>query len=312
MNKSCSLILLCVLLSACGVPAQSIGTAIAPATDTRQADLPTVTQEASPTATDTMVPSPTAEPRIPPERWQEWPVVPTVQPEMKIIFERGVELGNNPGAFSKIGDGEIATVWFLTQYDLGPSYYRLGPYSDLESVIKRFSGSFGHVGLAAGRGFNTTVILGPAPAGVTECQLGETRLNCELRTFHPSFAFISLGTNQVWQPETFEPELRRIIERLLKAEVVPILATKADNIEGDQRINWIIADLAYEYNLPLWNFWLAVQALPEHGLQSDHEHLTYAYSNFGNPLNFQYAWPWRNLTALQVLDSVVKSVTSLP
>jgi len=64
--------------------------------------------------------------------------------------------------------------------------------------------------------------------------------------------------------------------------------------------------------LPLWNFWRAVQPLPSHGLQPDNEHLTYAYSDFSNLINFQFAWPWRNLTALQVLDSVYQGVSSQP
>jgi hypothetical protein len=151
--------------------------------------------------------------------------------------------------------------------------------------------------------------LAPVPPGTKDCNPGETALDCELRVNHPSFAIVSLGTYQVWRPEVFEPGLRQIIERLLQAEVVPILSTKADNLEGNQRINTIIARLAYEYNLPLWNFWRAVQPLPGNGLQADHEHLTYSFSDFSNPFNFQSAWPWRNLTALQVLDSVYRGVT---
>ncbi len=308
-----TLVIVVAILTACNTSAGDKGRATATATSVPSiTEMPSATPTTSATASETPVPSPTADTRISPKRWQEWPIVPSASPEMKKIFQSGVELGNNPSAFSKIGDGEISTVWFLTQYDLGPSNYHLGSYSDLESVIKRFSGSFGHIGMAAGRGFNTTIILGPAPAGTTECQASETRLDCELRTFHPSFVIISLGTNQVWQPEIFKPELQRIIERLLEADVVPILSTKADNLEGDHRINQIIAELAYAYHLPLWNFWLAVQPLPDHGLQTDHEHLTYAYSDFNNPINYKYAWPLRNLTALQVLDSVAKSVTSQP
>jgi hypothetical protein len=272
----------------------------------------TVTPTLSERPTDTVVPSPTPDDHVSPESWQEWPVVPVVRPEMKAIYERGLLLGNNQGAFSKIGDGEISTVWFLTKYDLGQGNYQLGSYQGLQTVITKFSGSFGHIGVAAGRGFSTTIILGPAPAEQPECQTGESRLDCELRTFHPSIAFISLGTNQIWEPEIFESELGRIIERLLAVDVVPILATKADNLEGDQHINQIISRLAYENNLPMWNFWLAVQGLPDHGLQPDREHLTYSYSDFNNPVNFQYAWPWRNLTALQVLDSVFRGVTSQP
>jgi hypothetical protein len=264
------------------------------------------------TQTESLSPSATPDTRLSPDDWQNWPVVPTVSPEMKVLFQHGLALGNNPAAFSKIGDGEISTVWFLTQYDLDPSNYHLGSYTELESVIKHFSGSFGRVGPAAGRGYNTTIILDPVSAGTKDCNPGEARLDCELRVYHPSFAIVSLGTNQVWEPEVFEPGLRQIVEALLQAEVIPILSTKADNKEGNFRINIIIARLAYEYNLPLWNFWRVVQPLPAHGLQADNEHLTYTYSDFSNPINFQFAWPWRNLTALQVLDSVYQGVTSQP
>ena len=318
MNKAFALVLMCACLVACGAPRWGTQVPIGVTPITRVMDAPTATSTEppipteTPAPTDTLVPSPTPDTRLSPEDWQNWPVVPTVSSEMKVLFQHGLALGNNPAAFSKIGDGEVSTVWFLTQYDHGASNYLLGSHMELLPVIEHFSGSFGRVGPAAGRGYNTTIILGPVLAGTKDCNPGETHLDCELRVYHPSFAIISMGTNQVWQPEVFEPGLKQIIERLLKAEVVPIMSTKADNLEGNNRINTIIARLAYEYNLPLWNFWRVVQPLPAHGLQADHEHLTYSFSDFSNPINFQYAWPWRNLTALQVLDSVYRGVTSLP
>ena len=60
--------------------------------------------------------------------------------------------------------------------------------------------------------------------------------------------------------------LRKIITQLIDAGVVPILATKADNREKDERINRDMALLASEYDLPLWNFWAAVSDLPNRGL----------------------------------------------
>jgi hypothetical protein len=82
------------------------------------------------------------------------------------------------------------------------------------------------------------------------------------------------------------------------------LATKADNLEGDERLNQITARLAYEYEIPLWNFWAAVQQLPGHGLQEDLSHLTFAPNDFSDPDSFTRAWPVRNLTALQLLDAI--------
>ena len=233
----------------------------------------------------------------------------TVSARTLEIYRLGQELGNNPQVFSKIGDGEISTAWFFVSYDLGPAYYDLGAYADLKSVVDYFSGSFGRSSMAARRGFNTLMILDPASASRQDCSANESPLDCELRLNRPSFAFISLGTNQVWAPEDFETGLRLIVERLLEKGVVPILSTKADNLEGDQRINQIIANLAAEYDVPLWNFWLAVQPLPNHGLQSDLEHLTYYGESYNFAGNLQAAWPWRNLTALQVLDVVWRGVT---
>lgn len=251
--------------------------------------------------------------RLSPERWQEWTVVPEgLSQAMLEVYQHGLERGNNPQAFSKIGDGEISTVWFLCHYDLAPVNYNLGVYTDLQPIIDYFTGSFGRASLASGRGFNTTIILDPTRADKSQCLPGESPLDCELHLHRPSFAFVSLGTNQVWYPEVFEPGLREMVERLLEQGVIPILATKADNLEGDHRINLIIARLAYEYELPLWNFWLAVQPLPAYGLQADLEHLTYAESDFGNPVAMQSAWLWRNLTALQTLQAVWQGVTEKP
>jgi hypothetical protein len=254
--------------------------------------------------------SPTAAPEPAgqsPTAWQDWPVVPNVHPEMLAVYERGIGSGNNPGAFSKIGDGEISTVWFLDHYDRDPANYELGQHTDLQAVIDQFAGSYGRVSMAAGRGFTTATILG---SGVQGCGEGESRLDCELRLHRPSFAIVSLGTGQVWEPATFAAGLRLIVERLLTAGVVPILSTKADDLEGDGSINRFIVGLADEFDLPLWNFWLAAQPLPAHGLQPDLEHLTFAVSDFDDPIKMQSAWPWRNLTALQALDAVWRAVTT--
>ena len=278
-------------------------------------DTTSTTTQTVPSSTSTSTPQPSAsvELRLPPDRWQDRPVKPaTISPRIKEIYRRGLDLGNNPHAFSKIGDGGAATVWFLADFDLGSEFYKLGPYSSLQGVIDYFQGSFGRTSVAAGSGFNTTILLDPAFADNKICEAVETPLDCELRQQRPSFAFFSLGTNQAWYPDLFASELRIIIERLLERGVIPILSTKADNREGNQRINQIIASLAYEYDLPLWNFWKAVQPLPNHGLQADLEHLTWAGPFFDDPARMENAWPWRNLTALQVLDFINHSVRSQP
>ncbi len=95
--------------------------------------------------------------------------------------------------------------------------------------------------------------------------------------------------------------MRRIIEYAIQHGTVPILSTKADNVEGDHSINLATARLAYEYDLPLWNFWLAAQSLPNRGLdpeRADGFHLS------------QRAWTERSYTALQTVDALWRAVSS--
>jgi hypothetical protein len=220
------------------------------------------------------------------------------------IYRRGLELGNNPQAFSKIGDCGSTPAWFLGDFDRGPRYYQLGDYQSLQNVIDEFQGSFDRASLAARSGFNVSALFTPLWSDRTFCNPGEAPLECEYRVHRPSLAFITLGANDVWHPEAFEPQMRKTIEYSLQQGIIPILATKADNQEGDGSINAAIARLAWEYNLPLWNYWAAVNALPNHGLQEDGAHLTWGPNTFDDPDAMNKAWPVRNLTALQVLDAV--------
>ena len=306
MKKSLLLVYLFAFLAACG------GAVTAPATIVVPKDLSTVTptHTFTPTQIPTLASSLTPDMRLPPVRWQEWPIVPGMVSARTIkIFQLGQELGNNPQAFSKIGDCESTPTWFLGSFDGKPSDYSLGTYTGLQSVINAFHGSYGRTSLAAGRGFTSANVLTSLWADRKTCGANETPLACEIRVNRPAFALIMLGTNDVYHQDTFETNMRKILDFLVEKGVVPVLATKADNLEGDHAINAMIARLAYEYDIPLWNFWLAVQPLPDHGLQPDGSHLTWAGPYFDDPARMQAAWPWRNLTALQVLDVVWQNVT---
>jgi hypothetical protein len=253
--------------------------------------------------------APTEAARIPPEKWKDWPVVPLVSIKARKILLEGIANGNNPKAFSKVGDCETNTEWFLSDFDKGKDHYILGPYADLQAVIDQYAGSYGRVGVAALRGFTAASVLNPYWRDAEKCEKNETPLACELRLNKPAFALIMLGTNDAARPETFEKNLRAVIEAALTRKVLPVLATKADNLEGDERLNQITVRLAYEYDIPLWNFWRAVQSLPGHGLQEDLSHLTFAPNDFSDPGSFTRAWPVRNLTALQLLDAIRQSIS---
>jgi hypothetical protein len=131
-----------------------------------------------------------------------------------------------------------------------------------------------------------------AGAGHHECSADETPLNCELRIRRPAVVVVAMGTNWVPHAEvSYERYLRQVVERILQTGALPILATKADNIEGDWKLNESAAQVAYDYDLPLVNVWRSVQDLPNRGLES--------------PKNIYLtgdAWMRRNSVWLQTLD----------
>lgn len=298
-------------LTACGTSPTPIPTAtgIAP-TSSGQATLgsndpegtlatPTASKESNPTAT-IIQPSPTADP----DSWKRAPIIPTISERARSIFEAGLARGNDPNRFSKIGDSETFTSWFMAPFDQTPPNYRLGPYSHLEAVIEHFSGSYSRRSVAARQGFNAASVFAPLWADPVLCLASETPLACEFRLHKPSYVFILLGTNDIYHLDEFEDQMRLILEYSIDQGVLPILGTKADNLEGDGSINRTLYNLALEYDIPLWNFWAAVQDLPQAGLDEDQAHLTFGYNHFDDPTAMLHAWPVRNLTALQVLDIV--------
>ena len=236
--------------------------------------------------------------------WQTLPVLPTLSPRALEIIKDGLARGNNPYKFSKVGDCESRTTWYLADFDDPKKPYRLGPYSELQPTLDHFAGSFGRLSLAAKPGFTAASLLSPLWSDREVCDSNESPLACEYRIQKPIVALITLGTNDASRPETFEENLRKVIDFTLAQDILPVLATKADNLEGNHANNAVIARLAQEYDLPLWNFWAAVQGLPDQGLQEDGAHLTWYQAFFDDPEAMKRAWPVRNLTALQILDAV--------
>lgn len=240
--------------------------------------------------------------------WQKWAVIPTVSQAAREIYQKGLKLGNNPKHFSKVGDCQNVSSYFLAVFEK-PDEYRLGPYDDLQETMDYFAGSFSRSSEAVRGGFNVASVLSPFWADPAVCEKDESPLACELRIHKPSIVIISMETWWSGKPAAeYEGYLRKIVEFSIEHGTVPILATKADNWEGDHSINAAIARVAADYDVPLWNFWLAVQPLPGHGLTEDGFHLTFARNFFDDPVRMQSAWPVRNLTALQALDAVRKGI----
>jgi len=284
------------LLAACGPRA-----VLATATPTSPTATPSLAVSPNPTAS----PQPTATPFLTPgpDAWQGAPVVPkALSQRARDIYAQGLDLGRNPRAFSKVGDCGSTPSWFLGPFDLGD--YNLGDYSSLQGVIDYFSGSFNRTSQAVRNGFNAASILSSIRAEPEFCEPGEHPLACEFRLNDPSLALIMVGTNDKYRVAEFEGTMRQIIEYTIEQGVLPVIASKPDNFEGDHSLNRILYALALEYELPFWNLWRAMQDLPSGGLQEDGVYLTWAPNDFANTVDMRAGWPHRNLTALQVLDSI--------
>jgi hypothetical protein len=236
-----------------------------------------------------------------PRNWRAWPVVPLISPHLHDIYIQGLLQGNNPHAFSVIGDCQSAPAVFGGLY-AQPDRYNLGEgYEYLQETIDQFDGSFDHINVTVQNGLGASTVFSPMWSNPELCLEGETPIECEFRLHRPSIVFINLGTNWIENGgETHEAYLRQMVEFALARGVIPILSTKADNFEGDQSINEGIARVAYEYRVPMWNFWRAVQNLPDRGLDPNRD---------GNYLSVQ-AWNERNFTGLQALDAVWRAVKS--
>lgn len=278
---------------------------------------PALAQTVPPSSTPTPFPTPTPsaivyqpKPTLAPDAWKMFPIVPTaISERVRQIYRLGQLAGNNPHAFSKVGDCNSNLPTFFGPFDSGE--YNLGEYAYLQDTIDYFKGSWGRRSRAVKDGLTASAALAILWNDWKDCSRMETPLDCEYRIHKPAFALIAFGTNDVMGVAPFEITLRRVIEVTIGHNIVPILVTKADNAEGDHHANRIIAQLAYEYDLPLWNFWAAVQPLPEHGLMS-RDHLSYSEiisSADFSPQGLKYGYNVRNLTGLQVLDAIRRMLT---
>ncbi len=262
----------------------------------------------------TQVATATPRPTLAPDEWKQLPIVPHVSEAMKEVYQRGIALGRNPNVFSKVGDCQTNTGFYLVDFD-HKDWYSLGDeYAYLQETIDYYQGSFSRTSLAMRDGYNVAAILTPFRADPEKCESNETPIACEFRLNNPSIAIISLETNFNDRPaDDYGKYMRQIIEYSLEQGVVPILATKGDNLEGDDSINAEIAEIAVEYDIPLWNFWAALQPLPNQGHDTelnDGFHLSFSRNFFDKEKNMLSGWPWRNLTALQALDAVRKALES--
>src|SRR5258708_15768539 len=253
------------------------------------------------------------------------PVLPSISGAVarhaRSLALHGKRIGNRMDVFTKVGDSITSWPFFLVPVGQGQAQF--GQYSDLAGVVGRFSrrvartgNSFANDSIAAHDIWNSADVLNPAMARPGVCNQGETPLDCELRVTRPGVALIMIGTNDLVFDDvnTFRANLNRIVSVVEAHYVIPVVSTipyRRDNPAFQTRVaayNEIIAQVAFAHNVPIWNYWLAVAGLPSNGVSIDGIHpsippdgkVAYFDSN-----HLQFGFTVRNLTALQVLKSLI-------
>ncbi len=198
------------------------------------------------------------------DNWKDWPVMPLVSEQMRQVYRNGPANGADPHAFSILGDCQSLPEVFMGVYDANPeAYYNLPP--NLKETVIQFAGSFNRYSPTVKDASTAGALLWAEWNDNREgqCTPGETPIDCELRVHRPSIVLIHIGTH--WEARN-QHYLDILIRKILDAGAVPVLATKADNRELDERVNRGMAELALKSNLPLWNFWGALKSMPNQGL----------------------------------------------
>ena len=237
-----------------------------------------------------------------------------VGPQLDAIYQRGQQLGNNPHVFTKVGDCEMEFKWFLQDFDAG--VYDLGSYQYLQGVLTQYAGSFAYKGQVANAGMSSSAIFQDYWSDPAICYPGETPLACEYRTRKPSVALIMLRTidrNAVANGQ-FYSEVTRATWDSIERGVIPVLQTIpywGPTNPDTMAINDVIRRVATENNVPLWDYWVTSEQLPNRGVTVDY-HIDRPADGSGVTFftadRMQIAANRRNLEALEVLHAVLTEV----
>lgn len=201
--------------------------------------------------------------------WKSLPVIPAeISRTARSIYEYGVStLGRNGHYFSKIGDCQSMPNVFMGDFDYGTDM--LQPQElYLEDAVNYFQGAFSAISYAVSNGMSAASLLTTTWSDPSVCARGESALLCELRINNPSLVFVNLGTNWIagTDSQIYSDYMDEIVYTIIQHGTLPILSTKADNVEGDNSLNEITAAIARKYDVPFFNFWAAAQELENQGL----------------------------------------------
>ncbi len=229
----------------------------------------------------------------------EW--LPTIS-SLARQYYLSYRFGKSLNMFTVAGDCNSDDATYLARVSAGT--FDLTGYPELNDTVGWFAPSFSRRSLATHGGLSAATMFDAAWAHPTLCHKGVGRTEgpypCELRDSQASIVFLAVGTGDHFNWKTFEASYQHMIVYALQNQVLPVLVTKADEVESqvdgapEGYINSIIRKLADKYQVPLMDFWQATRDLPNHGLRDENPpfHLS------------QAGFDMRTLYMLKVLDLI--------
>ncbi|MEK6256044.1 MAG: thermonuclease family protein [Chloroflexota bacterium] len=240
--------------------------------------------------------------RMDPKEWETWPVVPLISDNAKEIYLASIASGHAAGHFSILGDCQ-APQWKLFGSFDSQSLNIPAELVYLKPSMEKYAGQWGRNSITVKSGNTVASLYSVYWADPAFCGPAESAIECELRANNPSVALIMLGTN--WgngKDADFDRRMRETVEYLIARNVLPIIVNKADPANPYVRefpLNRIMAQIAYDYDIPLWNFWASVQHLYNGGIDPNDPYMIHL-----NDDAFKIK-RWDGLQTLHVLHEAV-------
>jgi hypothetical protein len=236
--------------------------------------------------------------RTDPNSWKTAPIIPLISDNALDIYLSALENGSDNNSFSVIGDCQSLPHQLFSRLDW-ENFSLENKYMYLQGTVDNFEGDFSRWAITTADGATVASMFSVYWSNKNVCGPSESPLDCEFRLNNPSIVLISLGTNWKSSDVTgFEKYLRKIVEYSIAHNALPILATKVDATNPEFPLNAAIARVAYDYDVPLWNFWAAAQTMPNNGM------------DFSDPYGIHFlndVYPIKRITGLQALNAVLEA-----
>jgi hypothetical protein len=190
-------------------------------------------------------------------------IKPTVRG--KTLFAAAIKAGRDPRIFTIAGDSNSA--WAKSLGRVSSGLFDLSGDRRYAPVLARWDVSFARQSVAVGGGYRAADMFLPEMAD-PRCPASEPMFVCEIRRSRASIVFIQLGTGDKFEWAGFEQNLLKMVDHALRNNTLPVLVTKADDLESIQgggplnHINDTIRRVAETQQLPLIDFYAATRTLP--------------------------------------------------